>query len=102
MFILLAAALVAVRLFSSPAFVADPQPPVGQRATELADRIDPNTATQAQLAALPGLGPKRAADVVAGRAAGRYKTASDLQRISGIGEAIVAKLEPFLRFDTAP
>ena len=45
-------------------YVSDPQPEVTPRFDELADRIDPNTADWQTLAALPGIGERRARDVV--------------------------------------
>lgn len=102
----LAAALAAVRLARHPLTIDDPQPPRGARADALADRIDPNTADEAALAALPLLGPRRAADIVAyrqrhlrsGAVGPAFRTPFDLLRVRGIGEATMRQLEPSLRF----
>ena len=56
-----------VRYALHPVYVSDPQPPVPARFSELADRIDPNTADWQTLAALPGIGERRAKDIVAYR-----------------------------------
>src|SRR6478735_1607691 len=60
-------AFLVVRYALNPVYVSDPQPERPVRYDELADRIDPNTADWAALAALPGIGEKRARDIVAYR-----------------------------------
>ena len=95
-----------VRFALDRQFVPDPQPPQGARAGELATRIDPNTADWQTLAAIPGLGEKRAKAIAAFRDRMRgadssrpvFLHASDLRRIRGIGPATVANLEPYLIF----
>ncbi len=66
---LLSVALIyfTVRLIRNPVYTPDPQPRDPPRAAELADRIDPNTADAATLAALPMIGQSRANDIVAYR-----------------------------------
>ncbi|MCE5204098.1 MAG: ComEA family DNA-binding protein [Coriobacteriales bacterium] len=50
-------------------------------------KIDINTATAAELDALPGVGPATAQKIVDDRAAnGPFKTVEDLMRVSGIGQ----------------
>lgn len=97
---------VAIRLLLSPAHIADPQPARPARETELADRIDPNTADLPTLAALPGLGEKRAGDIIAYREqfaranAGQpaFIRPQDLLKIRGIGYAMMTQLTPYLMF----
>jgi hypothetical protein len=87
--------------------IPNPQPDQGVRATELADRINPNTADWQTLAALPNIGEKRAKDIVAFRDAYSstrpgelaFAKPKDLMQIRGIGEVIVQSLEPYLIFD---
>ena len=56
-------------------------------AVSMAFALDANTATQAELESIKGIGPKIAADIVAGRKDGKYKDMADLTtRIKGIGE----------------
>ncbi|MEL7237327.1 MAG: ComEA family DNA-binding protein [Planctomycetota bacterium] len=101
--VLLTAAVLLVgwRWSQTPSIVGDPQRSEGEHAPHLEHRIDPNRATAAQLAAMPGLGPARAADILADREAGTpYTSADDLQRIKGIGPAMVNKLRPHLVFPT--
>lgn len=98
---MLAAAIVLItwRWSQTLTVVEDPPPSHGKLAAQLVYRIDPNHATPAQLAALPGLGPARAADILADRRAGpSYTSADDLTRIKGIGAAMVNKLRPHLVF----
>ena len=53
-------AVLGWRAVRNPAFVSDPQPERPARFDELADRLDPNTATWQELVAIPTLGEKRA------------------------------------------
>ncbi len=68
-------------------FTPAPSPAAG---TEL---VDLNTATAEELMTLPGIGEKRAADIIAYREAnGPFRIPEDLTRVSGIGEGILAGL----------
>jgi competence protein ComEA len=60
-----------------------------------ATRVNLNTATQAQLEELPGVGPKMAARIIAARPLSSLK---DLDAVKGIGPSMLKKLEPFVRF----
>ncbi len=93
-------ALYAVQRLARPTLLADPPPPRGDLADELQDRLDPNVATEAELAALPNIGPGKAAAIVAHRASEgtRFTRTADLDAVHGIGPAIVAKLRPHLFF----
>lgn len=103
--LLLGAALLVLRAID-PATVPDPPPAVGDRADELLARLDPNAADAAALSAIPRLGPKGAANVVAFRTAyghdhpGRVAFAQprDLMHVRGIGPAIRDAMAPYLRF----
>ena len=88
-----------------PHYVSDPQPRTGSRASELADRLDINTATWQELTAIPNLGEKRAQAIVAFREAHApsatgpvFKSANDLLRVRGIGAATATKLKEYLIF----
>jgi len=100
--------VLAVRYAANSRYISDPQPDAPDRAAELVDRIDPNTADWQDLAALPNLGEKRAKAIVAFReshlAAGHpvFASADDLLLIKGIGVATVTKLKPYLVFQPAP
>lgn len=55
--------------------------------------VDLNTATAEELQTLPGIGEKRAADIVADREKnGPYRFPEEVTRIDGIGEETVAEL----------
>ena len=103
-------AFLIVRYALNPVYVSDPQPERPARADDLADRIDPNTADWTALAALPGIGEKRARDIVAYREEARrisrnrlvFSRKEDLLRIKGIGPAMLEALEPYLIFPPAP
>lgn len=56
--------------------------------------VNINTATQAELESLPGIGPSTAQKIIEDRTAnGPYGTVQDLTRVSGIGEKKVQSLE---------
>jgi hypothetical protein len=111
--LLLLAALLAfltLRYALNPVYVGDPQPERPARFDELADRIDPNTADWTMLAALPGIGEKRAREIVAYRDDARplapggvvFARKQDLLRIKGIGPAMLEAIEPYLTFPPEP
>ena len=59
--------------------------------------VDLNTATVAQLDALPGVGPVLAQRIVDWRTEhGRFDTVNDLSKVSGIGEAKLTDLKPLV------
>ena len=97
---------LSVRFALNPTYVSDPQPERPARFDELADRVDPNTADWATLAALPGLGEKRARDIVVFRdEAKRYAPSSvvfarpeDMLKVKGIGVAMLESISPHLAF----
>ena len=49
--------------------------------------IDINTATQAELESLPGIGPATALKIIAHRQSAPFQTIEDLEKVSGIGPA---------------
>ena len=55
--------------------------------------INVNTATAAELDQLPGIGPARAADIIANRP---YASVDDLERVPGIGPVTLEKLRPLV------
>jgi competence protein ComEA len=64
--------------------------------TTPAEPLDLNAASAEQLTRLPGIGPRRAADIVAQRETRRFERVSDLLRVRGIGRRTYIKLKPYL------
>lgn len=60
--------------------------------------LDLNAATEKQLEALPGIGPKHARSILASRNArgGRFQRLEDLLTIDGIGPKTVEAIRPFV------
>jgi competence ComEA-like helix-hairpin-helix protein len=57
-----------------------------------------NQATRADLERLPGVGPRRAGQIVAFRdTAGPFRDASDLRRVPGLPEGVADRLVPLVR-----
>jgi len=77
---------------------------------QLSGRINPNDASEASLARLPGIGPTRARAIIVLRERlhgqdGRspvFREPDDLAQVKGIGPATVAGLRPWLRFEGSP
>ena len=60
-------------------------------------RLDVNSATDVELNALPGIGPRLAERVAADRQAnGAFESIEDLQRVQGIGPRLVERMRPFV------
>jgi DNA uptake protein ComE-like DNA-binding protein len=57
-------------------------------------RININRATQDELQSVPGIGPTRAAQIIAGRPWG---SVDELERLNGVGARQVEELRPFLK-----
>ena len=87
--------LVAAAFSLSPALsraVASSRP---ASAVSTADPIDVNQASAAELSLLPGVGPSLAAAIVADRESrGAFRRPQDLDRVRGIGPAILARILP--------
>jgi hypothetical protein len=77
---------------------------------QLSGRINPNDASEASLARLPGIGLTRARAIIVLRERlygqdGRspvFREPDDLAQVKGIGPATVAGLRPWLRFEGSP
>ena len=94
----------------NPRTIPAPQLPLGERANELADRIDVNTADWSALASLPSIGEKRARDIVAYRQRVRerdpnavpFRRPQDLLKVDGIGYTMMERLSAYLIFPETP
>ena len=103
-------AFLVTRYACNRMYVSDPQPEESPRHSELADRIDPNAADWQTLAALPGIGERRARDIVEYRERKRsqardpalvvFDAPGDFLYVRGVGVAIVEGLTPYLLFPT--
>jgi DNA uptake protein ComE-like DNA-binding protein len=92
-------------------YVSNPQPETPPRYDELADRIDPNAVDWQTLAALPGIGERRARDIVEYRERKRndagdprlavFKVPGDLLYVRGVGVAMMEAMKPYLLFPPA-
>ncbi len=72
---------------------AGPDPP-----GSVGGKLDLNTATQAQLEELPGVGPVTAGKIIAWRQHhGRFSRVEELQEVDGIGPKTFAELAPHVR-----
>lgn len=67
-----------------------------------ANGIDPNTASEEELALLPGVGEVLAKRIVEGRDGGTYNSATDLLRVKGINSKMLEAMIPSLRFTKSP
>ena len=63
------------------------------RAEAAKDKVDINTATQAELEALPGVGEATAKKIIAGRP---YSSVKDLSR-AGVSDATITKISPLVK-----
>lgn len=64
--------------------------------------VDVNTASAAELEALPGIGAAKAAAIVEERQVRPFASIEDLDRVRGIGPALVAELRPHVTVSPAP
>ncbi|HEM6071946.1 TPA: helix-hairpin-helix domain-containing protein [Streptococcus suis] len=59
--------------------------------------VNLNTATEADLQTISGIGAKRAADIIAYREAnGGFKSVNDLNNVSGIGDKTIESIRPYV------
>jgi hypothetical protein len=100
--------ILCARYACNSMYVSDPQPDLPPRYDQLADKIDPNTADWQTLAALPGIGERRARDIVEYRQRKRdlahqpdllvFQSERDLLYVRGVGAGIVDSMKPYLLF----
>ena len=62
------------------------------------EKININTATQAELETLPGIGPSTALKIINYRKEnGKYKTIEDIKKVSGIGDSKYNKIKELIK-----
>jgi len=80
-----------------------------ENSQSLLDKINPNTASWASLARLPGIGPGKAKAIIKfreeykqsnGRSAIAFQTDNDLCKVKGIGGLTVEKIKEYLVYGT--
>lgn len=64
-----------------------------------AGRVRINSASASELQSLPGVGPALAQRIIAERSRGRFVSAEDLLRVSGIGKAKLEKIRAYVEVD---
>lgn len=64
-----------------------------------ARRVRINSASASELQSLPGVGPALAQRIIAERSRGRFASAEDLLRVSGIGKAKLEKMRAYVEVD---
>jgi competence protein ComEA len=60
--------------------------------------VNVNTATSAELNLLPGIGPAKAAKILAHRQNQPFQSLEDLKKIGGLGAKRLEALRPYVRF----
>jgi competence protein ComEA len=99
-------AILLIRLLLNPQTIPTSTTAPAPEANHLADQIDPNEATEPELAAIPDLGEKRAAAIIDFREKfiarhpnqKPFQKLSDLEQIRGIGAATAENMDPYLKF----
>ncbi|MDR3631120.1 MAG: helix-hairpin-helix domain-containing protein [Desulfocapsaceae bacterium] len=72
-------------------------PPLPAPGAAIADKININTADEAALVKVKGIGKKKAEDIVAYRKEhGNFTSIEDLKKVKGIGPKIFDKVKPFI------
>jgi competence protein ComEA len=90
-------AVVALAAVTTAAEQKSPSAPAKSAAGSTAAPINLNTATQAQLETLPGVGAAMAQRILEYRQKnGSFKKIEDLMNVKGIGEKAFLKLKPLL------
>lgn len=82
--------------------VAAPKRPADERVTvpvTAAVKVNPNTASKAELELLPGVGPALAERIIAERGRATFRAVDDLGRVRGIGPKTLERLREHVVFD---
>jgi competence protein ComEA len=99
---IVATALLALSVAVGSAVAQEPKEPKMAPAAHAAAAVNLNTATAAQLEALPGIGKATAERIVEYRQkSGGFKKVEDLMNVRGIGEKNFLKLKPLITVGSA-
>ena len=97
------AAIPAAAHQSSPKTETPPAAAKAEKPAPAGALVNLNTATQAQLETLPGIGAKAAQRILEYRQKnGSFKKPEDLMNVKGIGEKAFLKLKPYLTVTDRP
>lgn len=107
--LVLLAGLIGWRIVRNSARLAEDFSIQGSAPASAGEKVDPNTASWANLARLPEIGPTRAKKIIAYRDAytarhpgqPAFTSPSDLEKVQGIGPSISKTIAPFLTFAPA-
>jgi competence protein ComEA len=100
---MLTSALLVVLMMAAPALAQDSAKRTSAPAAAAAAPVNLNTATAAQLDALPGIGKATADRIVEYRQKnGGFKKVEDLMNVKGIGEKNFLKLKPYITVAAPP
>lgn len=101
--VLLAVVALAVTISAADQKAGAPAKAAAAAKATPASPVNLNTATQAQLETLPGIGAKAAQRILEYRQKnGSFKKVEDLMNVKGIGEKAFLKLKPLLTVTTKP
>ncbi len=93
----------AVRMVDGVAVCGEGAPPTGAQALALGLKLDLNSATEAELAQLPGVGRTLARKLVEAREAqGRFSSWQEVDAVSGVGAAKLEALQAVTELRQAP
>ena len=77
-------------------------PIAAARASEAGGRVNLNTASAAELARLPGIGPSKAQAIVEFRAKEPFAKPDDLRKVKGIGDKLYESIKDQVTVGDAP
>jgi len=95
LFIVLCMFVASVTVVTGESFAASKS---GSQTVAVTDKVNINTADEAGLATLPGVGEKTAAAIISYRKEnGKFMSIDDLAGVKGIGDKKLARIRPYLQ-----
>lgn len=77
----------------TPSEVVSPLTPGPAALSQISGKVNLNSASQAEIESLPGVGPALAGRIIDGRP---YRSLEDLDRIKGVGPKMLERLRPLV------